>query len=842
MKKTNTKFVLTALCFFVLIIAIVYVGLTSPKKTYSLNCSSEEPETIGNYCCKSKSGTTEGAHVNAGSLTYPSDCNTLNGTTYKHCGMGADGTSRTVWLLTTYYYNCRNSSSNINCAPGKYLPANKSSCSSCNQGYYCIGGNYPVSSSDQGIKRCPDGSSSVNGASECNCGSGKTWDAASGQCVDNAPSEDNCSDGKMFDGECYKCTSRTSTAGVELYKWCKKNTPADCRSIYYTDSNCVKQYTDDETPSCSFNKSTISKNVKIGETESFTNVISFVNSSSDDYNILYSGDTRLFTYSGTGDNVIDFNGSSTVGTYTYTLTARHKTKSDVSCSTTVTINVSSSTSDRCDNVSEFDNAVTCQDAGDNKCGNDNWSGCTSKNANGCYTYDCRKMVTCTLKDQSVYVTAGKQGQVTLDFTPATGKTASNYDLKVENGDCSLNSLNVILPSNKAVTTGINPKTCRISATSGNESCVGTVTFNVVDSDDEKKSCCPVPNGTYKDKYYWCDQPNCNCDTSKLTSNDVYTYPGCVNSTTTKQCKFTNANSIEYLVSGAKKTYNISSSSDIASCTSGGKSGIISGKTCSVTVTKANTTSEYVDVNITNKDGTQEHCMITLRLQSGSSDGKCTVSIKGNSAIAKNTVVTESYSAIVARPAGIDPNATILYNWFASGTAFGSITDRDKMTSHLTSKAVSSGTITLKVEISFKNPNGGILSDYGCSTTTSVVVSGSAKYQCWECNDGNNYWVPETTSPSQAAQYAGLGSNYTCNQPRTNLTTKSACVGSGGGSSSGGGYNPPASESQYIPPSPSSEKTPDNPKTGPELIYLVWGIGILMIGYSMWYFKNGVREN
>ena len=60
----------------------------------------------------------------------------------------------------------------------------------------------------------------------------------------------------------------------------------------------------------------------------------------------------------------------------------------------------------------------------------------------------------------------------------------------------------------------------------------------------------------------------------------------------------------------------------------------------------------------------------------------------------------------------------------------------------------------------------------------------------------------------------------------------SCSGSGGNGGNGGGGN----NSDTPSGNPSN-----NPKTGSALIYFVWGLGLLMIGYSVWYFKNGIKE-
>ena len=62
------------------------------------------------------------------------------------------------------------------------------------------------------------------------------------------------------------------------------------------------------------------------------------------------------------------------------------------------------------------------------------------------------------------------------------------------------------------------------------------------------------------------------------------------------------------------------------------------------------------------------------------------------------------------------------------------------------------------------------------TKTATITLGASssskvtKYQCWFCSDGANHWVPETSSPTQAAQSAGITSTYTCSYVQTELNT------------------------------------------------------------------------
>ena len=49
------------------------------------------------------------------------------------------------------------STQGITCAPGKYLPKNKTSCAKCKEKYYCLGGVFIKKAKDQGLTPCPTG-------------------------------------------------------------------------------------------------------------------------------------------------------------------------------------------------------------------------------------------------------------------------------------------------------------------------------------------------------------------------------------------------------------------------------------------------------------------------------------------------------------------------------------------------------------------------------------------------------------------------------------------------------------------------------------------------------------
>jgi len=76
-----------------------------------------------------------------------------------------------------------NSGSKITCKAGQYLPANASSCSPCKDRYYCLGGEFTKSSSDQGLRTCVFSQPNKNKtACEVRCLTGKYLPANSYSC------------------------------------------------------------------------------------------------------------------------------------------------------------------------------------------------------------------------------------------------------------------------------------------------------------------------------------------------------------------------------------------------------------------------------------------------------------------------------------------------------------------------------------------------------------------------------------------------------------------------------------------------------------------------------------
>ena len=80
-----------------------------------------------------------------------------NGATVKNLATSGTVTLFAKWKQTSVY-----------CGGGTYLRANQTSCTTCSAGYYCPGGTYNVSGSDQGIYGCNNaGTYSGSGQSSC---------------------------------------------------------------------------------------------------------------------------------------------------------------------------------------------------------------------------------------------------------------------------------------------------------------------------------------------------------------------------------------------------------------------------------------------------------------------------------------------------------------------------------------------------------------------------------------------------------------------------------------------------------------------------------------------------
>ncbi|MDL2295423.1 InlB B-repeat-containing protein, partial [Lachnospiraceae bacterium OttesenSCG-928-E19] len=112
---------------------------------------------------------------------------TTGGTQYYTSG----GVSARTWnktINTTLY--ARWSQSVIKCDPGKYLKKGESSCITCVKGYYCQGGSFQISTTeDQGIELCPNnyinGSTGARATTDCRimCQAGTRVAEAYGGCV-----------------------------------------------------------------------------------------------------------------------------------------------------------------------------------------------------------------------------------------------------------------------------------------------------------------------------------------------------------------------------------------------------------------------------------------------------------------------------------------------------------------------------------------------------------------------------------------------------------------------------------------------------------------------------------
>ena len=626
--KKNNSYIIISLCVFILIVSILYVGLTSPKKTYSLSCDSGLVE-YNNQCCKLGSRTFDNGQARdehddiIGALCFPEsvaiNCDSHNTTAaiktiipsshqstmvYGKCdGPKEEGDCVTgSWYgngkykyKVSYYYDCKNKK--VNCSAGKYLPSNSSTCVSCEVGYYCPGGDYYVeNASVQGKNQCTDGSTSVVGSSVCTCNDSKKWDSSTNKCIDDEePQTKTCEKNYyLSNGECVSCGNYATSDGGTV-------------------TSCTCQYS--------------------GKWMSGTN-----------------------------------NGCTANST------------------------------NKC-NKPEYDDVNDCKTDASSICGANNYTGCNSINANGCFYYSCKDSDTtdkCSFSSINVNVTEGTNNGTYLVsyFNSGSGKTINDYVLSTSSG-CTISNnslyINGVLPSKG------ESVSCTITAVyRGSVECSTTAKINVVakssnSSSNTKKYCCPVNSGTNMGKYYLCDQNDCSCNSANATS--LYDNSSCVS---LSNCKISGLRSVK---GGETAVYTVTpSSGTIQSCSGGSGVKSTSSSKCEIYFTKNTTsTSQALTVTVNKRDGTSESCTEYIYLASSSSGSDCEVTISGRDTLGTDS--SDSYSATVKRPSGV--TGTTIYKWTASGTGLGSLKNNTLAASRITTNSTNNGKIQLTVDVSFE---------------------------------------------------------------------------------------------------------------------------------------------
>ena len=190
--------------------------------------------------CPTSSSSWTGQTISSSSLTTGNSC--------KSCPSGYTCSGGLV---------CPKKGS-VTCSAGYYLKANATSCSACGgNNYYCPGGTFNVSSSDQGRNTVSSGHYSTGGTSTTRTGQAQCTGAT--YCTNgvkyNCPSgyDDNISNGKSSSAQCqircnagYYLASRTDPActavGIGYYKeahlvsYGSASTRSECPASYSTES------------------------------------------------------------------------------------------------------------------------------------------------------------------------------------------------------------------------------------------------------------------------------------------------------------------------------------------------------------------------------------------------------------------------------------------------------------------------------------------------------------------------------------------------------------------------------------------------------------------------------
>ena len=134
----------------------------------------------------------------------------LTGSAVTKIAKGSTG-NKTYWAKWTI--------KSVNCAAGKYLPANSLTCGDCTAGYACAGGTYSYSSSTQGRSACTGRTKySAAGAASCNT-------VSSGYYTTGCNSSNN------------NCTGQTQCTGTT---YCSGGVKSDCPSGYTANTTAGK--------------------------------------------------------------------------------------------------------------------------------------------------------------------------------------------------------------------------------------------------------------------------------------------------------------------------------------------------------------------------------------------------------------------------------------------------------------------------------------------------------------------------------------------------------------------------------------------------------------------------
>ena len=112
----------------------------------------------------------------------------------------------------------------VTCTGGTYLAANETSCTTCPAGSYCPGGEYNISSSNQGITLCAEGKYSGAGASSCtNCGVGSYASGTGNTSCTACANGKTSTAGASASTSCTNCTNSANVSAWTTQTWSSSN-------------------------------------------------------------------------------------------------------------------------------------------------------------------------------------------------------------------------------------------------------------------------------------------------------------------------------------------------------------------------------------------------------------------------------------------------------------------------------------------------------------------------------------------------------------------------------------------------------------------------------------------
>lgn len=233
---------------------------------------------------------------------------------------------------------------------------------------------------------------------------------------------------------------------------------------------------------------------------------------------------------------------------------------------------------------------------------------------------------------------------------------------------------------------------------------------------------------------------------------------------------------------------------------------------------------------------------------------CGVTITGSKTIGLYDSKKGNYVAIYAKPnnsCSVSSSDTITYKWTISSGDTVRIRSTNNGTLYLEGAKLGQSTISCAMTLKGSTYTNTYVVNVVETTDKPDCVDGSSGcYRCdqadclsyrYKClNIGGTYMLSADEEGYCVCGSAKLtkDSDYTpyvtFSSGKFNVLKR--CAGSSSNTSPGGGNYTPTNNGGN-----NNGGSNGNPNTGPTLIYIVWSIGLLMIGYSIWYFKKGIKE-